>query len=74
VTVRLVCSGWKCRHDALVMRLRQDATDEGAGVLCGAAVARGTSSATALRIDGRWYASSEQPYCAHLPRPLDAPR
>ena len=27
--------GWKCRHDALVMRLllRQDATDEGAGVL-----------------------------------------
>jgi hypothetical protein len=34
-TARLVCSGWKCRHDALVMRLllRQDATDEGAGVL-----------------------------------------
>ena len=34
-TVRLVCSGWKCRHDALVMLmlLRQDATDEGAGVL-----------------------------------------
>jgi hypothetical protein len=34
-TVRLVCSGWKCRHDALVMRLllRQDATDERAGVL-----------------------------------------
>jgi hypothetical protein len=27
--VRLVCSGWKCHHDALVMRLslRQDATD-----------------------------------------------
>jgi hypothetical protein len=33
-TVRLVCSGWKCRHDALVMwlLLGQDATDEG-GVL-----------------------------------------
>ena len=29
---RLVRSGWKCRHDALVMwlLLRQDATDEGA--------------------------------------------
>jgi hypothetical protein len=34
-TVQLPCSGWKCRHDALVMRLLlgQDATDEGAGVL-----------------------------------------
>jgi hypothetical protein len=34
-TVRLVCSGWRCRHDALVMwlLLRQDATDEGGGVL-----------------------------------------
>ena len=34
-TVRLVCTGWMSRHDALVMRLllRQDATDEGAGVL-----------------------------------------
>jgi len=44
-TVRLVCSGWKCHHDALVMRLplRQDATDEGrlgcSGRWCGAAVA-----------------------------------
>jgi hypothetical protein len=48
-TVRLVCSGWKCRHDALVMRLvlRQDATDKREG-WCGAAVARWTSSATAL--------------------------
>jgi hypothetical protein len=37
--VRLVCSRWKCRHDALVMRLllRQDATDERTCVLvrCG---------------------------------------
>jgi hypothetical protein len=34
-TVRLVCTGWRSRHDALAMRqlLRQDATDEGAGVL-----------------------------------------
>ena len=34
-----VCSGWKCRHDALVMLLllRQDATDEGVG---GAGAAR----------------------------------
>jgi hypothetical protein len=34
-TVRLVCTGWMSRHDALVMRLlpSQDATDEGAGVL-----------------------------------------
>jgi hypothetical protein len=49
VRVRLVCSGWKCRHDALVMwlLLRQDATDEG-DVRAGAAVARWTSSATAL--------------------------
>jgi hypothetical protein len=33
-TVRLVCSGWKCRHDALVMwlLLGQDATDEGGRV------------------------------------------
>jgi hypothetical protein len=33
-TVRLVCSGWKCRHDALMMRLllRKDATDERADV------------------------------------------
>jgi hypothetical protein len=33
--VRLLCSGCKCHHDALVMwlLLRQDATDEGAGVL-----------------------------------------
>jgi hypothetical protein len=32
-TVQLVCSGWKCRHDTLVMwlLLRQDATDEGVG-------------------------------------------
>jgi hypothetical protein len=31
--VQLVCSGWKCHHDALVMRLllRQDATKERAG-------------------------------------------
>ena len=37
--VRLVCIGWKCRHDALVMLmlLRQDATDEGVG---GAGAAR----------------------------------
>jgi hypothetical protein len=30
--VRLVCSGWKCHHDALVtwLSLRQAATDEGA--------------------------------------------
>jgi hypothetical protein len=39
------CSGWKCHHDALAMRLplRQDATDEGrlgcSGRWCGAAVA-----------------------------------
>jgi hypothetical protein len=48
-TVRLVCSGWKCRHDALLMRLvlRQDATNERA-CWCGAAVARWTSSATGL--------------------------
>jgi hypothetical protein len=45
VTVRLMCSGWKCHHDALAMRLplRQDATDEGrlgcSGRWCGAAVA-----------------------------------
>jgi hypothetical protein len=34
-TVRLVCTGWMSRHDALVMRLllRLFATDEGAGVL-----------------------------------------
>jgi hypothetical protein len=33
-TVRLVCSGWKCRYDALVMRLLlRRATDERAGVL-----------------------------------------
>ena len=48
--VQLVCSGWKCHHDALVMRLllRQDATDEGA-CWCGAAVARWTSSAVLTR-------------------------
>jgi hypothetical protein len=38
-TVRLVCSGWKCRRDTLMMQLllRQDATDEGWAVLvrCG---------------------------------------
>jgi hypothetical protein len=49
-TVRLVCSGWKCRHDALVMwlLLGQDATDEGRGgpCWCGAEVARWTSTAT----------------------------
>jgi hypothetical protein len=33
--VRLVCSGWKAVHDALVMKLvlRQKATDEGVGML-----------------------------------------
>jgi hypothetical protein len=38
-TARLVCSGWKCRHDALVMRLllRQDATDGRGGGRAGAA-------------------------------------
>ena len=38
-TVRMVCSGWKCRHDALVMwlLLGQDATDEGRGGRVGAA-------------------------------------
>jgi hypothetical protein len=39
-TVRLVCSGWKCRHDALLMRLvlRQDATNEGVLVRRGGAL------------------------------------
>jgi hypothetical protein len=33
--VRLVCSGWKAVHDAMVMKLlvRQKATDEGVGML-----------------------------------------
>jgi hypothetical protein len=48
-TVRLVCSGWKCRHDALVMwlLLGQDATDEG-GVLVRRGGGSLASSATAL--------------------------
>jgi hypothetical protein len=78
-TVRLVCSGWKCRHDALVMRLllRQDATDEREGVL----VRRGGGSLdlkcyrhlyclNAVTDEGM-QAVHEQPYCAHLPRALE---
>jgi hypothetical protein len=36
-TVRLVCSGWQYRHDALAMRLllRQDATEGGRAALPG---------------------------------------
>jgi hypothetical protein len=66
--VRLVCSGWRCRHDALVMwlLLRQDTTDEGGGVL----VRRGGGVAVpqVLRVDRRGAASSEQPHYAHLAR------
>jgi hypothetical protein len=58
---------------ALVMRLllRQDATDEGAGVLVRRFPAVAGPQVLLLEcVDGRGYASSEQPYCAHLPRAL----
>ena len=65
----LVYSGWKCRHDALVMwlLLRQDATDEGACWCGGGSLDLKCYCFNALTDEGMRTVNS----CAHLPRALE---
>jgi hypothetical protein len=73
-TVRLVCSGWKAVHYAVVTRLVQtrETTDEAMGMLVrrfpAVAEDEGQLERT-MRVDGQGAASSEQAPCAHVRRP-----